>query len=93
MVIFGNKAICTDFDEERLSFLERGIVPVYEPGLEGYFERNRKEGRLCFEKNDLPNDRERDIVFIAVGIPSKESGGSRSSLRLEGYENYCQGKP
>ncbi|HSR16926.1 MAG TPA: UDP-glucose 6-dehydrogenase, partial [Ignavibacteriaceae bacterium] len=44
----GNNVICVDVDKEKLEKLQKGRVPIYEPGLDTLFERNIKEGRLTF---------------------------------------------
>jgi UDPglucose 6-dehydrogenase len=71
---FGNYVICTDIDEDKINQLERGIIPIYEPGLEEYFLRNRKEQRLTFEKDLGKAIHKSDIIFIAVGTPSSDAG-------------------
>lgn len=71
---FGNYVTCTDIDSARIALLERGVIPIYEPGLEEYFERNRKEGRLYFDANISRTIQDNDVLFVAVGTPSKENG-------------------
>jgi len=48
---FGNQVVCTDVDGDKIDLLQEGIIPIYEPGIGEYFERNCKEGRLHFEKD------------------------------------------
>ena len=72
----GNHVTCVDIDIEKLSLLEKGIIPIHEPGLESMITANVSAGRLNFT-NDLTtciNDSE--IVFIAVGTPPNEDGSA-----------------
>ena len=72
----GNDVICMDVDEEKIAQLQKGRVPVYEPGLEELIRRNVGEERLSFT-TDLPSAVESSlIVFIAVGTPAGEDGSS-----------------
>ncbi|MCL4507878.1 MAG: nucleotide sugar dehydrogenase [Chloroflexi bacterium] len=74
----GNHVICLDVNEERIANLRKGIMPIYEPGLEEMVRRNVNAGRLSFETsytNSL-NDPEcpANMVFIAVGTPEGVDG-------------------
>jgi UDPglucose 6-dehydrogenase len=72
----GNDVICIDKDETKVRQLRRGIMPIYEPGLEEMVRRNRTEKRLEFTR-DLPRSvRAATIVFIAVGTPQHEDGSA-----------------
>ncbi|BER91403.1 UDP-glucose dehydrogenase family protein [Atrimonas thermophila] len=71
---FGNRVVCTDVDGDKIDLLKKGIIPIYEPGIGEYFERNCKEGRLCFEKDVALAIKEGDVVFIVVGTPSRKDG-------------------
>jgi UDPglucose 6-dehydrogenase len=71
---FGNYVICTDIDEDKINQLERGIIPIYEPSLEEYLIRNRKEQRLAFERDPGKAVYNSDVIIIAVGTPSKDDG-------------------
>ena len=70
----GNECVCVDKDESKISRLEAGEVPIYEPGLRELIERNRREGRLSFTVGLRQPVVESDVVFIAVGTPSLPSG-------------------
>ena len=72
----GNDVICADIDEEKIARLNRGEIPIYEPGLEPLVERNLKEGRLRFTTDVGLAVRESDIIFIAVGTPPDEDGSA-----------------
>ncbi|MBS5802142.1 MAG: UDP-glucose/GDP-mannose dehydrogenase family protein [Brachyspira sp.] len=72
----GNNVTCVDNDLEKLSKLEKGIVPIYEPGLEELIKVNVREKRLQFT-SDLKSAVEKALVcFIAVGTPQSEDGAA-----------------
>src|SRR3954465_4150541 len=72
----GNDVICVDKDSSKVRALQRGRIPIYEPGLEELVRRNRAEKRLTFTL-DLPKGvRSSQIVFIAVGTPTGEDGSA-----------------
>ena len=70
----GNDVICVDKDLKKVADLKRGIIPIYEPGLDELVLKNYKNKRLEFS-TDLKNSVSRsDIVFICVGTPTKKNG-------------------
>jgi UDPglucose 6-dehydrogenase len=72
----GNDVVCIDKDAAKVRALQRGRVPIYEPGLEELVRRNRSEKRLTFT-TDLPKGvRSSQIIFIAVGTPTGEDGSA-----------------
>lgn len=72
----GNDVICVDNDLKKLEMLEKGIVPIYEPGLEELIKANVMEGRLKFS-SDLTEAVQKSLVcFIAVGTPQSEDGSA-----------------
>jgi len=72
---FGHEVICVDKDTGKIAALEKGEVPIYEPGLNELVAANRRAGRLTFT-NDLPGAvKAADAVFIAVGTPSRRGDG------------------
>jgi len=73
---FGNDVICCDIDERKIDALNKGEIPIYEPGLDTIVSRNVVEGRLRFT-TDLPEAiRSSRAIFIAVGTPPKPDGSA-----------------
>jgi UDPglucose 6-dehydrogenase len=73
---FGLDIICVDNNEKKIEDLNRGIIPIYEPGLEPVVIRNVEDGRLMFS-SDIKNAIEScDVIFIAVGTPAAEDGSA-----------------
>jgi UDPglucose 6-dehydrogenase len=72
---FGHSVTCVDKDIERIDGLNKGVMPIYEPGLEGLVESNREAGRLRFSTQLGPAVANADAVFIAVGTPSRRGDG------------------
>jgi len=70
----GNRVVCLDIQEERIENLKRGIMPIYEPGLEEMVARNVKYGRLSFTTSYEEGIKNAEFVFIAVGTPSDVDG-------------------
>jgi UDPglucose 6-dehydrogenase len=70
----GNEVICVDKDGEKIAALRAGRMPIYEPGLEEMVARNAADGRLDFMTDLSVAVRRSEIVFIAVGTPSKKDG-------------------
>ena len=72
----GNAVICADVDELKIEGLRNNILPIYEPGLDDYVERNQKQGRLSFSTDIGAAIASADVVFIAVGTPPDEDGSA-----------------
>ena len=70
----GNDVICVDRDITKVVNLEKGIIPIYEPGLEELVKKNYKNKRLKFSTNLDESIKKSDIIFICVGTPSKKNG-------------------
>jgi UDPglucose 6-dehydrogenase len=70
----GNKVICLDVDEERIDKLNRGIMPIFEPGLEQLVKINTQSGRLTFTTEHASALEDAEFAFIAVGTPSGVDG-------------------
>lgn len=72
---FGHHVTCVDKDAPKIEQLERGIMPIYEPGLDVLVESNVRDGRLDFTTDGRDAIGEADIVFIAVGTPARRGDG------------------
>lgn len=72
----GNDVVCIDKDANKIRLLNRGKVPIYEPGLEELVRRNRGEKRLTFSTALADGVRKSEIVFLAVGTPMGEDGSA-----------------
>jgi UDPglucose 6-dehydrogenase len=72
---FGHHVVCVDKDADKIAALERGEIPIYEPGLQELVRQNVKEGRLSFATALGKPVREAEAVFIAVGTPSRRGDG------------------
>lgn len=70
----GNEVTCVDIDEAKIEGLRRGVVPIYEPGLDELIERNVRAGRLGFTTDLAEAVGPALVVFIAVGTPEGEDG-------------------
>ncbi|MDF1715264.1 MAG: UDP-glucose/GDP-mannose dehydrogenase family protein [Antarcticimicrobium sp.] len=72
---FGHDVICVDKNPDKIAMLERGEVPIYEPGLDALIQKNVESGRLSFS-TDLPAAVDgAEAVFIAVGTPTRRGDG------------------
>ncbi|HTK48731.1 MAG TPA: UDP-glucose/GDP-mannose dehydrogenase family protein [Gemmatimonadaceae bacterium] len=72
----GNPVICADVDDAKVEGLARNVLPIYEPGLDDYVERNQSQGRLRFTTDVAGAIAAADVVFIAVGTPPDEDGSA-----------------
>jgi UDPglucose 6-dehydrogenase len=72
---FGHHVTCIDQDELKIGRLRRNEIPIYEPGLDPLVARNAAAGRLKFEKDLSAAVADADLVFIAVGTPSRRGDG------------------
>jgi len=70
----GNDVICIDRDQKKVEDLKKGIIPIYEPGLDELVLKNYKNNRLKFSTNLKDSILKSDIIFICVGTPSKKNG-------------------
>jgi len=79
----GNQVTCVDIDEEKVDMLRGGKLPIYEPDLEHYFARNRKEGRLTFTTSYDDAVLNADVIFLALPTPPGEDGSADLSYVLQ----------
>ena len=67
---------CVDIDQNKIDNLNKGIIPIYEPGLERMISRNMDKGRLQFTTNISEAVKGSDVIFISVGTPPDEDGSA-----------------
>ena len=72
----GNTVYCVDKDKKKISALNGGNVPIYEPGLEEILKKNFKQKRLIFTTDLKTAVNNSDIIFICVGTPTKKNSNS-----------------
>jgi UDPglucose 6-dehydrogenase len=72
---FGHDVHCVDKADEKIAALNAGRIPIFEPGLDELVERNRQAGRLSFSTDVAGAVKNADVVFIAVGTPSRRGDG------------------
>jgi len=68
----GHNVICVDIDKKKIDKLNRGLIPIYEPGLEELVKRNSDQGRLKFSMDLSLSIKNSNIVFICVGTPTNK---------------------
>jgi UDPglucose 6-dehydrogenase len=73
---FGVDVTCVDVDEEKIARLSKGIIPIYEPGLEQLVAKNMQAGRLQFTTDLKAAVEQALVIFLAVGTPPKEDGSA-----------------
>ncbi len=79
----GVDVTCVDIDQNKIDNLKKGIVPIYEPGLETMIKTNVEKGRLHFTTDIKESLHQAEVVFIAVGTPPGEDGSADLSHVLE----------
>jgi UDPglucose 6-dehydrogenase len=72
---FGHVVTCIDKDPSKIERLEKGEIPIFEPGLDDLVARNVREGRLFFTLDGAQAIKDADAVFIAVGTPTRRGDG------------------
>ena len=72
----GHEVVCVDIDSVKIESLKKGIIPIFEPGLESLVEKNHSEGRLLFTTSIEEGVAHSDLQFIAVGTPPDEDGAA-----------------
>ena len=71
---FGHRVVCADIDAEKIEQLQKGAIPIYEPGLEELVKRNVASQRLSFTVDVNQAVRDAEVIFIAVGTPQGDNG-------------------
>ncbi len=84
---FGVQVTCVDQDADKIAALERGEIPIYEPGLEDLVRRNGQAGRLLFTTDGAEAIANALVIFIAVGTPQAADG----STNLDYIESAARG--
>ncbi len=72
----GNNVVCVDKDIEKINYLKKGKIPIYEPGLSELVLKNLKNKRLSFSVDLKKSVKDSDIIFICVGTPTKKNSSS-----------------
>jgi len=72
----GNQVICVDNDRKKLENLKKGIIPIYEPGLEALISKNKRAKRIVFSNSIKEAAGKSEIIFICVGTPANADGGA-----------------
>ena len=92
----GNQVTCVDINKDKITHLKKGILPIYEPGLEELVAVNIAAGRLHFATSLQELTVEPQVIFIAVGTPSDKDGSANMEYVLEAarhigghLKNYC----
>jgi UDPglucose 6-dehydrogenase len=75
MAELGHEVVCADIDKKKIAMLKKGVMPIYELGLEELVEKGVKEGRLSFTTAIGKAMRDADVVFSAVGTPEDKKTG------------------
>ena len=82
--------VALDVDDKRVENLKKGIMPIYEPGLEELVKRNTKSGRLTFTTSYADALQGAEFAFIAVGTPVGCRRKRRPEIRGIGRQIYCR---
>ena len=72
---FGVDVVCVDKDKKKIESLKKGVIPIYEPGLNELVKKNVAEKRLSFETEIKESLNDSQAIFIAVGTPSRRGDG------------------
>jgi UDPglucose 6-dehydrogenase len=91
--IQGHEVTCVDIDQKKVDGLRRGILPIYEPGLEEVVELGVSQGCLQFTTDTASAAADSDVIFLAVGTPQSESGAANLAYLKTAAESIaCSAK-
>ena len=79
----GNNVICVDVDENKVKMMQDGVMPIFEPGLKNYFERNTKIGRLNFTTQLKEAVENSTLIFLCLPTPQDGNGSADLSYVLK----------
>jgi UDPglucose 6-dehydrogenase len=85
----GNHVICMDIDEKKIKALRKGVIPIYEPGLEEMVKKNSHEGRLEFTDSLKTAVQNSDVIFLCLPTPQSEDGSADLSRVLQVVEQIA----
>ena len=83
----GNNVLCLDVEKKKIESLKRGVIPIFEPGLESLVKKNIQSGKLNFTSDIEKSVFYGDVQFIAVGTPNGEDGSADLQYVLEAAKN------
>jgi UDPglucose 6-dehydrogenase len=87
---FGVDVTCVDVDVSKIEKLNKGIIPIYEPGLDQIVEKNEKAGRLRFTTDIKTAVEAAQVVFLAVGTPPKDDGSADMSFYRQAARDVAE---
>jgi len=87
---FGVEVTCVDVDETKIENLKKGIIPIYEPGLENIVIKNHKAGRLHFTTDIKSAVEQALVIFLAVGTPPQEDGSPNMSFYYQAAKDIAE---
>ena len=87
----GHDVLCVDLDVEKIDKLSRGVVPIFEPGLERWVQENIEAGRLRFTADIAEGVSHARVLFLAVGTPPDEDGSADLSYVLAACDMIAAG--
>lgn len=86
----GNNVLCMDIDEKKINNLKKGVIPIYEPGLEEMVRKNTEDGRMEFTTNLKSAVEKSDILFICLPTPQSEDGAADLTHVLKVAEDIAE---
>ena len=87
---FGNTCVGIDINPDKVTQLQAGKSPIYEPGLDEYLRRNLDSGRLSFTSDPIPALKKAQVIFITVGTPPLPNGQADLTFILAAADSIAQ---